>query len=39
MLLTLLVYAYLRGVLSSRAIQDRCRYDVTLAAIRISRWP
>jgi transposase len=29
MLLTLLVYAYLRGVLSSRAIQDRCRYDAT----------
>lgn len=29
MLLTLLAYAYLRGVLSSRAIEDRCRYDVT----------
>ena len=29
MLLTLLVYSCLRGVLSSRAIEDRCRYDVT----------
>jgi transposase len=29
MLLTLLTYSYLRGVLSSRAIEDRCRYDVT----------
>jgi transposase len=29
MLLTLLVYAYLRGVLSSRAVEDRCRYDAT----------
>ena len=29
MLLTLLAYSYLRGVLSSRAIEDRCRYDVT----------
>ena len=29
MLLTLLAYSCLRGVLSSRAIEDRCRYDVT----------
>lgn len=29
MLLTLLAYSYLRGVLASRAIEDRCRYDVT----------
>ena len=29
MMLTLLAYSYLRGVLSSRAIEDRCRYDVT----------
>jgi transposase len=29
MLLALLAYSYLRGVLSSRAIEDRCRYDVT----------
>ena len=29
MLLTLLAYSYLRGVLSSRAIEDRCLYDVT----------
>ena len=29
MLLTLLAYSYLRGVLSTRAIEDRCRYDVT----------
>lgn len=29
MLLTLLAYSYLRGVLSSRAIEDRCRYDAT----------
>lgn len=29
MLLTLLVYSCLRGVLSLRAIEDRCRYDVT----------
>ena len=29
MLLTLLAYSYLRGVLSMRAIEDRCRYDVT----------
>jgi transposase len=29
MLLTLLMYSYLRGVLSVRAIEDRCRYDVT----------
>jgi transposase len=29
MLLTLLMYSYLRGVLSARAIEDRCRYDVT----------
>jgi transposase len=29
MLLTLLTYAYLRGVLSARAVEDRCRYDVT----------
>jgi transposase len=29
MLLTLLVYAYLRGVLTTRAMEDRCRYDVT----------
>jgi transposase len=29
MLLTLLMYSYMRGVLSSRAVEDRCRYDVT----------
>jgi transposase len=29
MLLTVLMYAYLRGVLTVRAIEDRCRYDVT----------
>src|SRR5580700_8840820 len=29
MLLTLLTYAYLRGVLTTRAMEDRCRYDVT----------
>jgi transposase len=29
MLLTLLAYAYLRGVLTTRAIEDRCRYDAT----------
>ena len=29
MLLALLAYSYLRGVLSSRAIEDRCRYDAT----------
>ena len=29
MLLTVLVYSYLRGVLTVRAIEDRCRYDVT----------
>ena len=29
MLLTLLMYAYLRGVLATRAMEDRCRYDVT----------
>jgi transposase len=29
MLLALLMYSYLRGVLTTRAIQDRCRYDVT----------
>src|SRR6266536_446608 len=29
MLLTLLAYSYLRGVLSLRAIEERCRYDVT----------
>jgi len=29
MLLTLLVYSYLRGVLATRAMEDRCRYDVT----------
>src|SRR5271157_4065367 len=29
MLLTLLAYSCLRGVLSSRAMEDRCRYDVT----------
>src|SRR5579864_3564210 len=29
MLLTLLMYSYLRGVLTTRAIEDRCRYDVT----------
>jgi transposase len=29
MLLTLLVYSYMRGVLSSRAIEDRCQYDAT----------
>ena len=28
MLLALLAYSYLRGVLSSRAIEDRCRHDV-----------
>src|SRR6516162_5488554 len=29
MLLTVWMYACLRGVLSTRAIEDRCRYDVT----------
>jgi transposase len=29
MLLTLLAYSYLRGVLSVRAIEERCRYDAT----------
>lgn len=29
MLLTVWTYAYLRGVLSSRAVEDRCRYDAT----------
>ena len=29
MLLTVWMYAYLRGVLSSRAVEDRCRYDAT----------
>src|SRR5882672_6639896 len=29
MLLTTWVYAYLRGVLSTRAVEDRCRYDAT----------
>jgi transposase len=29
MLLTLVMYSYLRGVLPARAIEDRCRYDVT----------
>ena len=29
MLLTVLMYSYLRGVLTTRAIEDRCRYDVT----------
>jgi len=29
MLLILLAYSYLRGVLSVRAIEERCRYDVT----------
>jgi len=29
MLLTLLMYSYMRGVLTVRAIEDRCRYDVT----------
>ena len=29
MLLTVWVYAYLRGVLSTRAVEDRCRYDAT----------
>jgi transposase len=29
MLLALLMYAYLRGVLTTRAMEDRCRYDVT----------
>jgi transposase len=29
MLLTLLAYSYLRGVLPARAIEERCRYDVT----------
>src|SRR6202034_1250911 len=29
MLLTVWMYAYLRGVLSTRAVEDRCRYDAT----------
>ena len=29
MLLTLLMYSCMRGVLTTRAIEDRCRYDVT----------
>src|SRR5260370_4729686 len=29
MLLTVWMYAYLRGVLSTRAVQDRCRHDAT----------
>ena len=29
MLLALLTYSYLRGVLTTRAVEDRCRYDVT----------
>jgi transposase len=29
MLLTVWMYAYLRGVVSSRAVEDRCRYDAT----------
>jgi transposase len=29
MLLTVWTYAYLRGVLSTRAVEDRCRYDAT----------
>jgi transposase len=29
MLLTVWMYAYLRGVLSTRALEDRCRYDAT----------
>jgi transposase len=29
MLLTTWMYAYLRGVLSTRAVEDRCRYDAT----------
>jgi transposase len=29
MLLTVWLYAYLRGVLSTRAVEDRCRYDAT----------
>jgi transposase len=33
MLLTLLVYSYVAGVLSSRAIGDRCQYD---AAFRLA---
>jgi transposase len=29
MLLTVWMYSYLRGVLSTRAVEDRCRYDAT----------
>src|ERR1700721_1679193 len=29
MLLTVWMYVYLRGVLSPRAVEDRCRYDAT----------
>ncbi|MGH3211294.1 MAG: transposase [Trebonia sp.] len=29
MLLTVWLYSYLRGVLSTRAVEDRCRYDAT----------
>ena len=29
LLLTVWMYAYLRGVLSTRAVEDRCRYDAT----------
>ena len=32
MLLTVWMYGYLRGVLSTRAIEDRCRYDATFRA-------
>ena len=33
MLVTVWLYAYLRGVLSTRAVEDRCRYD---AAFRVA---
>lgn len=29
MLLTVWMYSYMRGVLSTRAVEDRCRYDAT----------
>jgi len=39
MLVTLLMYAYVRGVLSSRAVEDRCRYDATFRLVCGSRVP
>jgi transposase len=41
MLLIVWMYAYLRGVLSTRAVEDRCRYDATfrVACGRLIRRP